>query len=61
MGVETYLYGFDGDIYDTFITVRLESFVRPERKFSGLSELQEQLKKDIVACAGSLKRPPFEA
>ncbi len=51
MGVETYLYDFEGDIYDTFITVRLESFVRPEQKFEGLSRLQEQLQKDIAACA----------
>ena len=51
MGVETYLYDFEGDIYDTFITVRLESFVRPEQKFEGLSRLQEQLRKDIAACA----------
>ncbi len=51
MGVETYLYGFEGDIYDTFLTVRLKAFVRPEQKFKGLSRLKEQLQKDIAACA----------
>lgn len=49
VGVETYLYDFKEDIYDTFITVRLLSFCRPERKFESLEALKIQLKKDIEA------------
>lgn len=49
MGVETYIYDFDEDIYDTFITVRLLSFCRPEQKFSGLDALKAQLDHDIEA------------
>lgn len=49
VGVETYLYDFKEDIYDTFITVRLLSFCRPELKFENLDALREQLKKDIEA------------
>lgn len=49
VGVETYLYDFEEDIYDTFITVRLFSFCRPEMKFENLDALREQLKKDIEA------------
>lgn len=49
VGVETYLYDFDGDIYDTFLTVRLLSFVRPEQKFDSLEALKAQLKQDIEA------------
>ncbi|MBQ7839722.1 MAG: bifunctional riboflavin kinase/FAD synthetase [Lachnospiraceae bacterium] len=48
-GVETYLYDFEEDMYDSFITVRLLSFCRPERKFESLEALREQLKKDIEA------------
>lgn len=47
MGVETFLYDFEGDIYDSFITVRLLSFCRPERKFESLEALKAQLKTDI--------------
>ena len=50
MGVETYMYDFDEDIYDTFITVRLLDFVRPEKKFDSLEALKAQLQKDIAAC-----------
>lgn len=48
IGVETYLYDFSDDIYDSFITVRLHRFHRAERKFAGLEELQAQLQKDIA-------------
>lgn len=56
IGVETYLYDFSEDIYDSFITVRLLKFLRPERKFSGLDELQAQLQADI-ALGASWERP----
>lgn len=49
MGVETYIYDFDEDIYDSFITVRLLSFCRPEQKFESLEALKRQLEHDIEA------------
>lgn len=49
MGVETYIYDFEEDIYDTFITVRLLHFCRPERKFENLEALKKQLDHDIEA------------
>ena len=47
--VETYLYDFARDIYDTFITVRLLHFHRPERKFESLEALRAQLLQDMEA------------
>lgn len=47
--VETYLYDFDEDIYDTFITVRLLHFCRPEQKFESLEALKKQLEYDMEA------------
>lgn len=47
--VETYLYDFEQDIYDTFITVRLLHFHRPEQKFEGLEALRAQLERDVEA------------
>lgn len=49
MGVETYIYDFHEDIYDTFITVRLLHFCRPEQKFESLAALKRQLEHDIEA------------
>ena len=47
MGAETYIYGFDEEIYGREITVRLLKFKRPERRFQGEDELREQMMKDV--------------
>lgn len=48
MGVESYLYDFDRDIYGQEIEVALRSFRRPERRFGSLEELKSQLERDIA-------------
>lgn len=47
IGAETYIYGFDQEVYGKEITVRLLEFKRPERKFAGKEELKAQMMKDI--------------
>lgn len=49
MGVETYLYDFDGELYGEFVEIYLKEFKRPERKFDGIEALREQLAQDIVS------------
>ena len=49
LGLESYLYDFDRDIYGRSIEVELLAFRRPERKFAGIGELKAQLQKDIAA------------
>jgi riboflavin kinase/FMN adenylyltransferase len=44
--IETYIEGFDGDLYDRIIKVSLCDFLRAERRFSGLPELKLQMEKD---------------
>ena len=44
--VETNLYDFDEDVYDSFAEIRLESFLRPEKRFENLDELKKQIEKD---------------
>lgn len=46
VGVETYVFDFDRDIYGEKIEVRLLHFERPEQKFDSLEELKQQLEKD---------------
>ncbi|MBR1771765.1 MAG: riboflavin biosynthesis protein RibF [Lachnospiraceae bacterium] len=48
MGLESYLYGFDEELYGADIAVELLDFQRPERKFAGLDALREQLQRDIA-------------
>lgn len=45
--VETHLIGFSGDLYGQTLEVKILDFLRDERHFSSLTELKEQLKKDI--------------
>ncbi len=51
VGVESYLYGFDGDIYGQEITVELMSFKRQEQHFGSIDLLKRQLQEDIAAGA----------
>lgn len=46
VGVETYIYDLNEDLYDKWIEVRLIGFIRPERKFSGVEELKTQVLSD---------------
>ncbi|MBR5316551.1 MAG: bifunctional riboflavin kinase/FAD synthetase [Lachnospiraceae bacterium] len=47
IGVETYLYEFDQDVYGKNAIVKLIKFKRPERKFTDLEELKAQMLKDV--------------
>lgn len=53
--METHIIGFDGDLYGEKISVSLLSYMREERKFSGLQELSEQLEKDKKSAVGNPK------
>ena len=44
--METYIIGFDGDLYGQDIAVALVRFIRPEAKFAGLDELKAQIARD---------------
>ena len=43
---ESWLLDFDGDLYGKAITLRFHSFLRPEKKFSSLEELQKEIQKN---------------
>lgn len=49
MGVESYLYDFDRELYGEEIEVELLAFRRPEKRFRGLEALREELGRDIEA------------
>ena len=47
LGVESYLYDFNEEIYDESVEVYLYAFKRPEQKFESLDKLKAQLQQDI--------------
>lgn len=46
--VETYIFDYDNDLYNAFVTVSLYAMERGEEKFNSIEELKEQMNKDIV-------------
>ncbi|MCR5269164.1 MAG: bifunctional riboflavin kinase/FAD synthetase [Lachnospiraceae bacterium] len=49
VGVESYLYGFDEEIYGDFLYVSLYHYVRKEMKFANVDALKAQMQKDIAS------------
>ena len=49
VGVETYIYDLDADLYDKWIEVRLTDFIRPEQRFSSVEALKERVLADKEA------------
>lgn len=48
VGVETYIYDFNKNIYGKSARVNILHFVRQEQKFDSLEQLQKQLSADIL-------------
>ena len=49
MGVETYLYDFEGEVYDRDMTVELLAFRRQEQAFASVEALRRQIEADVEA------------
>jgi len=47
MGVESYLYDFDEEIYEEEVEIYLRAFKRGEQQFASVEELRVQLAEDI--------------
>ena len=56
---ETYILGFDGDLYDAEPAVYPLHYLRPEQTFDSLEALQAQIRQDIAA-AEALFAPPAQ-
>lgn len=48
--IETYLLGFDEEIYGKTIRVEFFSYLRPQQKFNSVNELHSQLQQDRETC-----------
>ena len=54
MGLETYIFDFEEDIYDKYIEVFPIRYIRTERTFASLEELCEQIEEDIKNIKGNM-------
>lgn len=48
--LEVHIFHFDRIIYERQVEIELVAFIRPERRFASVSELQEQIRQDISQC-----------
>ncbi len=48
VGLEVWLFDYDGNLYGEGLTVYFYEFQRPEKKFSSMEELKQQIRKDTV-------------
>ncbi len=49
VNVETYIFDFEGDLYDREVEVDLLEFRRPEKKFDSIDELSKTIHADMEA------------
>ena len=47
VSLEVHLLDFQGDLYDKALTISFQSFLREEKKFASLEELQKQIAEDV--------------
>lgn len=47
MGIETFVFDYDGNTYGKKIEVQLREYVRPEKKFDSVEMLRRQIEQDI--------------
>jgi riboflavin kinase / FMN adenylyltransferase len=46
--IEAYLLGYEGDLYGEVVDATFEERLRPEKRFSGVDELKEQIARDVA-------------
>lgn len=48
IGVETYIFDFDKDLYGEILEVEFYDYLRPELKFGSIEELVTRMREDII-------------
>ena len=55
-GLESHILDYGGDLYGRVLTVEFTDFLRPEKRFSSVEELREQVNRDIQGVRETLLR-----
>jgi riboflavin kinase/FMN adenylyltransferase len=56
--LEVHVFEFSGDLYGYDLEVKFERFLRPEKKFSSIDDLRDQIARDAALAREILKAPP---
>lgn len=56
---ETYIVGFEGDLYGKTVEVSLYEFIRAEKKFSSFEELKDEIEKNKIFAINYFERIDF--
>lgn len=51
---ETYILGYEGDLYGSNVDIRLVRFIRREQKFGSFDELISQIRSDVLSVKGGV-------
>ncbi len=54
--IESWLIGFDGDLYEKELTLHFYAYMREEQKFTSLDSLQQQIRKDAQQALNFLEK-----
>jgi len=57
--LEVHLFDFDREIYGDDVEIRFLKYLRPEKKFSNLSDLQAQIIKDAESARAICQSMPL--
>ena len=49
IGIESYLFGYEGEAYGKKVRIELLDYTRPEQRFSGIDELKDCVQRDIAS------------
>lgn len=60
LGVETYLFDCDRDLYGCSCRVEFRKFLRPEKRFGSFDELKEQIRRDIGTGTEFFEKNPVD-
>lgn len=51
--LEVHLFDFSGDLYDSLLEIQFDAYLRPEKKFSSIEALKEQISLDVEKARNS--------
>lgn len=54
--IETHIFDFEGDLYGSVLRVRFLHRIRPEKKFSGIEDLRDQIARDVETAKRYFRR-----
>lgn len=60
IGVETYIFDYEGDLYGEMLEVELFEYIRPELKFGSIEELATQMQEDILKAKAYFRTNPTD-